>query len=975
MKTVLKNAEVKVSDAVLSSHTALRRRTKRFVRMFDTSTVAGRRRSLGSIAFFALLAFSIRLGYVAHQYLTDRDKHGGDRATGDLWSVWQMAASAFYMATTLLVVAHLFIDRNADPWSRGSYIVCVACLCVLTYSEQDQLGSTFVMISTPAVATFLGIEFSAIVVCYVFSTAAMLVILLCKDYCQSIFRHRPEYAGWHAALYFAMTSATLVIVPLIVDSNNASKRRRFERCSHFVAEVTELLISVNTVHATALIDREEHRKLNGAATAEVLASMHRLTRALARMRSYLPNSLLVPNDPHFEEDDDDGPSEAVEESVSGDPDASTADLHHRLSASGHRLPSSLQAQAHTSATSPQDDSQPSLTKDNFQERTTFRRRWSTLMHVTVQVDCSDSSAIERTSAKVCEATIPRIVERRGVIESISPQSVLASFNCHAPCVIHETEACHCALAIAAELSQHADLRFCIIVASGYNFVGSCGVQSHRAKVVIGESKELIYTLPSLAGPILGSRIIISEDTANKVGLETAPIDFVLPKRSGRPAGKPITLFELRSSRKDNALSALSSTFSNAFAVFRSGQAQKSLPLWHSYIQRAPMDLQAQRLAAIASLIPDGQPYVRKELQWDVLPQEMEWAARDVKSANFSASGTLTRSAGDSVTVAASVRQHLAAEKLDLQEDGLIPLFLPEDEDDAPKSEVVVEEDEVSTQVPRTFEDAMMGHTWRRSEERIGFGAFSTVYLALSNQGDLIAMKCFNLTKRSTSREELVQEVDTLSRLRYDHIVGYVTYAVTTNHFIILMEYVSGGSLQQILSQFGPLPVPAAKRYLIDILKGLRYLHEHSITHCDIKPHNVLLGNDGTCKLSDFGSSVNSVQSQRLRGGESGNSDDDVLLRGTSWYLSPEAARGMVLPANDIWSVGVTFLEMITGKQPWTFKGTEAQFIVALGKDEAMVPPISGAVPEDAAAFVRLCCNRDAALRPGAEQLLQSPFLT
>jgi serine/threonine protein kinase len=75
--------------------------------------------------------------------------------------------------------------------------------------------------------------------------------------------------------------------------------------------------------------------------------------------------------------------------------------------------------------------------------------------------------------------------------------------------------------------------------------------------------------------------------------------------------------------------------------------------------------------------------------------------------------------------------------------------------------------------------------------------------------------------------------------------------------------------------------------------------------------------------SDFGSSVNSVQLQHGGGGGDAAGDSELLLRGTSWYLAPEAARGQVQPANDIWSVGVTFLEMITGKQPWTFRGTEA----------------------------------------------------
>ncbi|CUI13475.1 protein kinase, putative [Bodo saltans] len=201
-----------------------------------------------------------------------------------------------------------------------------------------------------------------------------------------------------------------------------------------------------------------------------------------------------------------------------------------------------------------------------------------------------------------------------------------------------------------------------------------------------------------------------------------------------------------------------------------------------------------------------------------------------------------------------------------------------------------------------------------------------------------------------------------------------------------MEYVSGGSLLAMLQQFGPLPLEATKRYVIDILKGLRYLHDHHVTHCDIKPHNALLANDGTCKLSDFGSSVNNQvrakeQQEQEEAAAAGHqetmppNDEQLLVRGTSWYLSPEAAKGEIRPSNDIWSLGITLIEMLTGKVPWTYRGSEANFIIMLGKDETMVPPLGPELPEEAKVFVRLCFERDPEKRPTAQLLLQHPFLT
>ena len=100
------------------------------------------------------------------------------------------------------------------------------------------------------------------------------------------------------------------------------------------------------------------------------------------------------------------------------------------------------------------------------------------------------------------------------------------------------------------------------------------------------------------------------------------------------------------------------------------------------------------------------------------------------------------------------------------------------------------------------------------------------------------------------------------------------------------------------------------------------------------------------------------------------------MRGTSYYLAPEACTNDLTSAVDIWSVGITVLEMLTGRLPWDdFRGSEANFIRELGKNPDMKPTIPASIPANAAAFCKMCLNRDPLLRPTVDVLLRTPFLT
>ena len=207
---------------------------------------------------------------------------------------------------------------------------------------------------------------------------------------------------------------------------------------------------------------------------------------------------------------------------------------------------------------------------------------------------------------------------------------------------------------------------------------------------------------------------------------------------------------------------------------------------------------------------------------------------------------------------------------------------------------------------------------------------------------------------------LLREVALLCKLRHPNIVSCFGCAVvgenvinnTTlppmhhnppTHVIMCMEYVSGGSLADLLSSFGPAPLPisSVRRFLRDCLKALGYLHQHYIVHRDVKPGNVLLHVDGSCKLSDFGTSVrippaHSSHRSNSRPDEkgdvhgraskpdtpqikSGNSKDPGVVVGTPLYMSPEQATGLVehlSPASDLWSLGIMAVVLLSAENPY-----------------------------------------------------------
>ncbi len=225
-------------------------------------------------------------------------------------------------------------------------------------------------------------------------------------------------------------------------------------------------------------------------------------------------------------------------------------------------------------------------------------------------------------------------------------------------------------------------------------------------------------------------------------------------------------------------------------------------------------------------------------------------------------------------------------------------------------------------------------------ELIGRGGMGNVYRGRDTQtGDSVAIKHLKshvIEENPELIERFNREGKLLRKLDHPNIVTVLaTIEEDDNHYIV-MEHIGGGSLRDIMEQDSPLPVRHVLEIGLDIADALTRTHRLNIIHRDIKPSNVLMAEDGTPRLTDFGIA---------RGGGDGKTQltSTGAVLGTYAYLSPEACMGEELDARaDIWAFGVMLYEMLTGQRPFEY-GHEAATLIAILQEET--PDVRQARPD------------------------------
>jgi serine/threonine protein kinase/beta-lactam-binding protein with PASTA domain len=220
--------------------------------------------------------------------------------------------------------------------------------------------------------------------------------------------------------------------------------------------------------------------------------------------------------------------------------------------------------------------------------------------------------------------------------------------------------------------------------------------------------------------------------------------------------------------------------------------------------------------------------------------------------------------------------------------------------------------------------------------RLGVGGMATVYLAEdSSLGRKVALKV--MAERYAEDGEFVErfrrEAQAAARLNHPNIIAVYDRGEADGRPYIAMEYLQGRTLKQVIQKEGQLPPERAIAIAMQVLAGLRYAHEHGVVHRDVKPHNVLVGDDGRIKVTDFGI-AHAGDPQMTEVGS---------IVGTAQYLSPEQARGRTVgPQTDIYSLGVVLYEMLAGRVP--FEG-DSSVAIAMQHVSDPPPPLQALAPQ------------------------------
>jgi hypothetical protein len=636
------------------------------------------------------------------------------------------------------------------------------------------------------------------------------------------------------------------------------------------------------------------------------------------------------------------------------------------------------------------------------ERYLFRSVKATvlLIRLFVSQGAGDLKVLEKAAKLFSEASLEVVEAFGGSPDVLRSTQILVSFNAHRTVVHHAETAGACAYATAAALqtvmpkaveglipvhgSDAPSITWTLSVCSGIVIVGTCGNSRFKARVVDGPPVQEVSRMAEVQH-LIGCRIALNDVAAKVVSFPVLPVDLIALSPDGDGSTVPVKKRSSRFLKSEVSSSASSSrttvsgsppppsdlkgvrqvalyqllytapsedvleTFTTAFWESYAGQlsdaheklSKLATRLSPSVVGEEPshseLSHQVQRLLAVMlrgleqrqeSLNARAEPRVAPqagELPYAVDPYKIpeELVTRHRPSQIEPALNELMETANAHTEKLKGMKQ---------VETGLVPLLVSPEPQSPLRPGTTTSPTKLSNELPR-FIRASDGHTWTRFPKEIGVGSFCRVYRAAeASTGKQCAIKAIPLIESVASIDSITQEVEALRRCSHRNIVSYIASAVTKTHFCILMDYVPTGSIAQLLEGIGPFSTDFLLKVTEDVMEGLQYLHEKDLIHCDLKPENILLGQDSTCMLSDLGSSSQTFSRSK-------SSVAGLEVRGTVRYMAPECLSGHYTPACDIWSFGITLLELLTGGNPWLGWKTEQDLFLHL-KDEQFVPKIS-----------------------------------
>lgn len=256
------------------------------------------------------------------------------------------------------------------------------------------------------------------------------------------------------------------------------------------------------------------------------------------------------------------------------------------------------------------------------------------------------------------------------------------------------------------------------------------------------------------------------------------------------------------------------------------------------------------------------------------------------------------------------------------------------------------------------------NTIYQNPKKIGEGAAGEVYLATDTRtGEQVAIKKMPINNQNAKL--LVTEIGIMKTSTHPNIVKYFDSFLVGENIWVAMEFMGGGCLTEVLEQFQFIQMTEEQIALVcfSTMRGLSYIHSLHRIHRDIKSDNLLLGDDGSVKLADFGYAAQLTKQKDKRN----------TIVGTPYWMAPELIRGQNYDQKvDIWSLGIMAMEMAEGEPPYMeFPPLRALFLITTkGIPDLKEPEKWSNEMKD---FLSKCLEKDPALRPDANELLKHPF--